>query len=384
MAEIRRYPFIRHLRSEASSHVLHSRGVRLLHSGRGLAFFFRPLSDSLAEVAMEDREITMVFHGRSADFQDLSAQVVLTYHVADPQKLAARVDFGIDLKTGLWLKSPLEKLTSLLTQLAQQHAWAYIGKASLKEILAEGHIRILEQVEHGMRSDSSLKVMGMETVSVRVSSVKPNADLEKAIAAPMREHIKQEADEAAFQRRALAVEKERAIQENELQNRIELAKRQEQLIQQQGQNARRQAQEDAESKRIATEAEGARARLNAQSKGEAMKIQAGAESESLRTKSEAEAVTLKMRSEAEAASLLMKAEAEAESVRQVDGARADLERAKLDAYRTMPPMVLMGLAAQELGKKLQRIDHLNLSPDFLQSTLTNLMEAGTQKMTTRS
>ncbi len=38
MAEIRRYPFIRHLRSEASSHVLHSRGVRLLHSGRGLGY----------------------------------------------------------------------------------------------------------------------------------------------------------------------------------------------------------------------------------------------------------------------------------------------------------------------------------------------------------
>ena len=34
------------------------------------------------------------------------------------------------------------------------------------------------------------------------------------------------ADEAIFQRRALAVEKERAIQENELQNRIELARRQ--------------------------------------------------------------------------------------------------------------------------------------------------------------
>jgi len=51
--------------------------------------------------------------------------------------------------------------------------------------------------------------------------------MEKAMEAPIRECIQQEADEAAFARRALAVEKERAIKENELKNQIELAKRDE-------------------------------------------------------------------------------------------------------------------------------------------------------------
>ena len=45
-------------------------------------------------------------------------------------------------------------------------------------------------------------------------------------------HTVRRADEAAFARRAMAVEKERAIQENELQNRIELAKKEEGLIEQ--------------------------------------------------------------------------------------------------------------------------------------------------------
>jgi hypothetical protein len=48
----------------------------------------------------------------------------------------------------------------------------------------------------------------------------------------------------------MAVEKERAIQENELQNRIELAKREELLIGQQGQNERREAQEIVEAQFI--------------------------------------------------------------------------------------------------------------------------------------
>jgi uncharacterized membrane protein YqiK len=192
--------------------------------------------------------------------------------------------------------------------------------------------------------------------------VKPNPDLEKAIEAPIREHIKQEADEAAFQRRALAVEKELAIQENELQNRIELSKREELLIQQQGANARRQAQEEVAAKHIQAESAAARQRLEA----------------------ETQAANLKLEAEAESTSILLRAEAEAESVKKVDGARADLERATLEVYKTMPPMVLMGLAAKELGRKLKRIDHLNLSPDLLGPVLTNFLEAGTARPEARS
>lgn len=358
MAEIRSFPFIRHLHSDASMHVLHTRRDRLIHSGRGLSFFFRPMSDSLVEIPMEDRELTVVLHGRSSDFQDLSAQLVLTYRTVDPQRLSARVDFGINRTTGAWTKQPLEKLATLLSQLAEQHAWAAVSTRTLKDLLASGQERIREQVAQGLESEVSLREMGLKIVSVRVSAVKPNPELEKALEAPMREHIKQEADEAAFQRRALAVEKERAIQENELQNRIELAKREEQLISQQGQNARRQAGEDAEAKRIEAEATAARNRLDAQTKAEALRIEA----------------------EAEGAATHLRAEAEAASVKQVEGARAELERATLEVYRTMPPMVLLGLAAKELGGKLERIEHLNLSPDLFGPMLADLLRAGTQRL----
>lgn len=358
MAEIRRYPFIRHLRCDASSHVIHTRRTKVLHGGRGLAFFFLPMSDSLAEIPMEDRELTLLFHGRSSDFQDLSAQVVLTYRTLDPQKLGSRIDFGLDLKTGQWLKQPLEKLASLMTQLAQQHAWVAIGRTPLKELLATGQEQIRQQIETGLAQASSLQEMGLQVVSVQVSAVKPNPDMEKAIEAPVRERIKQEADEATFNRRALAVEKERAIQENELQNRIELAKREEQLINQQGQNARRQAQEEAEAQRIAAEAQAGRQRLEAETEASSTKVQA----------------------EAEATSLRLHAEAEAESVKQVEGARADIERATLEATKSVPPAVLFALAAKELGGKLERIEHLNLSPDMFGPLLASLMQAGTTRL----
>ena len=83
-------------------------------------------------------------------------------------------------------------------------------------------------------------------VAVRVADVAPSAEVEKALRQPTREAIQQRADEATFQRRAMAVEKERAIAENELANRIELARREEELVSQASVNDRRTAESRAE------------------------------------------------------------------------------------------------------------------------------------------
>jgi hypothetical protein len=57
-----------------------------------------------------------------------------------------------------------------------------------------------------------------------------------------------------------------------------------------------------------------------------------------------------------------------------------VDQARLDAYRTMPPAVVAGLAMQELASKLQKIEHLNLGPDMLGPLLAGLMSAGTRKL----
>jgi regulator of protease activity HflC (stomatin/prohibitin superfamily) len=347
MAEITNLLVARHVRADASTHILHYRGGRLRRSGRGLAFWFLPMSASIAELPVDDRELSILFHGRSSDFQDVTAQGVVTYRIVQPATLAERIDFTIDLAKGAHRRQPLEKIALLLSELAHQHASGYIGTNPIRTILTEGYTRIRERVEAGLGTDPGLAEMGIAIVSVRISSVKPTPDLEKALEAPTREKIQQDSDEAAFTRRALAVEKERAIEENALVNQIELARREEQLITQRGQNARRQAGEQAEAERIASEAAAARTRIAAES---------------------------------EAHQTLVKGEATAKSVRLVEGAKVDVERARMEVMREVPTQVLMGLAARELAGKLQRIEHLNLSPDALGPALQSLVEAGTRRL----
>jgi hypothetical protein len=358
MAEIRNYVLVRHLRADASSHIVQWKRAKVRRSGRGLAFWFRPMSSSLAEIPVDDREICLLLHGRTSDFQDVAVQGVVTYRVVDPEAAAARVDFTVDLRTGGHLRQPLERIALSITELAQQHALAYVAITPVRQLLAEGCDRIRERIESALGGDEGIAALGLEIVSVRISSVKPAPDLEKALEAPAREGIQQTADEAAFQRRALAVEKERAIQENELQNQIELARREEQLIAQRGQNARRQVAEQAEAARITTEGQVVRKRLEAE---------AGAE----RSRIEAEAASSRVRK---------LGEGRADSLRVVEGARAETDSAKMAIYRDVAPGVLVALAARELAGKLEKIEHLNIAPELLGPALSSLVEAGTRRL----
>jgi len=336
MADIKAFPGYRHLRGDPSYHLLRYRRGSLVRSGRGIAFWFHPLNTSIAEVPMDDRELPFLYHTRSQDFQVVTVQGVISFRVVDPARLSERVDFSIDLKTGVLVEQPLEKLAGLLTELAQQFTWDYLSRAPLIEILERGFDEIRTRIQTGLRTDDSLDAMGLEVVAVRIAAVRPEAGVEKALQIPVRERIQQQADEATFQRRALAVEKERAIQENELQNQIELARREENLIAQRGQNERSRAQEEAQAERIAAEAKAQRTAIEAK--------------------------------------------AESERIELVERARVTAEQKRMDIYRDFPPERLLALAAQKLAGKLSRIEHLNLSPDLLGDLLARLAQAGAARL----
>ena len=86
MADIARYPLLRHLRSEPTEHVLRYTAGRLRAEGPGLAFWFRPIDTAVAEVPIDDRELPFLFRVRSADFQELTVQGVITL----PRRRAAQ------------------------------------------------------------------------------------------------------------------------------------------------------------------------------------------------------------------------------------------------------------------------------------------------------
>ncbi|GHD05197.1 SPFH domain-containing protein [Tianweitania populi] len=323
MATIRSFGFLSQLRSEASSHIVHFRKGTIKRSGRGLVFWFNPETASIAELPMDDREMMLFVRGRSQDFQTLAVQGTIGWHVAEPEKLAARVDFSIDLFTGQLKGEPIEKIEARLAGIANQAVLQRLAQAPVRALLDAGPETLRETLEVVLGTDPALISIGIAVVSVRLTNLAPSSELERALQTPTYEALQQKADEATFERRALAVEKERAIAQNELATKTELARREKLLIAEEAENARNRAAGVAEARQV-------------------------------------------------------EAQAEAERIRLVEGAKADAESQRIATYRDLPPAILLGLAAQELAGKLDTIEHLNVTPDLLASVLGEFRKAPVQ------
>jgi regulator of protease activity HflC (stomatin/prohibitin superfamily) len=328
MADIKRYPFVRHLRGNLTLHVRHLRRGRAVHDGTGLSFFFRPMSAVLSEVPVDDRELALLFHARTADFQDLTVQASVTFRVTDPVIASSRIDFSVDPDTGRWRGTPLEQVAGLLTETSQQQVLGLVADSPLASVLSGGVAEIRDRIMDGLTGDARLAETGIAVMGVRVIALRPEPEVEKALQTPAREQIQQEADRSTYERRAMAVERERAIGENEMQNQIELARREEQLLVQRGANARRQAADKAEADRIAASAQAAREQLLAQ--------------------------------------------ARADGARALGEAQAAGEAARTAAYRDLPQGMLLALAAKDLAGRLPQIGTLVLAPDTLASLVARL------------
>lgn len=328
MADIRRYPFVRHLRGAPTTHVLHQRRGRVRHEGTGQAFFFRPLTAVLSEVPVDDRELPLLFHARTADFQDVSVQAAVTFRISDPNRAAGRLDFSIDPDSGLWRAAPLEQLASLLTQLAQQQALDTLAQLPLARALVEGLSAVRAAMNAGLLADARLEETGVSVVGIRVAALSPEPEVQRALQATTREQVQGQADRAGFERRAAAVESERAIAENELASQLELARRTEALVAQRGVNEQRRAREEVAAQRTA--AEGAAERTTIQSQADAGRVRAAGQAE------------------------------------------ADAQRALLEAAASVDPAVLTALALRELAGGLPPIGQLTLTPDVLTGLLARL------------
>jgi hypothetical protein len=343
MAHIGRFFFWRHLRAEPNQHILHFKRGQLVRSGPGVAYWFNPLSAAIAMLPVEDCETTFLLKERSRDFQEVSVQCTLTYRITDPEKAARRVNFSIAQASGAWQEQPLERLASLWAQRAQPPARDYLKAATVEEAVREGAEPIRRAMHEALSRDVDVAAMGLAVVSLQVARVAPSADLEKALQAPTREGIQQRADEAGFARRANAVEKERAIKQNELMTEVDLAQRQAELLAQQGRNKLQTVQADAESERARVEAELARQELAAKAYAEQIEV---------RSRGEASATRLKQ------------------------AALVEAERERVAIFRDAPPGVLLGLSLQELAGKIQTIQHLNLTPDLLRETFAQFLRDG--------
>lgn len=341
MATISKIGFVSHLRAEPNQFILHYRKGKLVRQGAGIAYWFMPMSGSIAMLPVEDAEATTLLSERTSDLQEVNVQVTVRYRVARPELSAKRINFAVNPKSGVWTNRPLEKLAEVFRQRVQEPARNALAGLTLAQAVKTGAERLQIAVRASLYGDTEVAELGLAVVDVHVSHVSPSAEMEKALQTPAREYLQQKADEAIFARRADAVEKERTIKENELATEIELERRNEDLIERRGANQLREVTLDGEAQQLSTEAQIERSTIKTTANAKHTRISA---------------------------------EADADARRMIGQANADAEAARAEAWKDLPSKVLLGLAAIEFARKVENIEHLNISPNLLGDLLTDFLE----------
>lgn len=218
---------IRYLKASPTKHVLLYRGGKLVRDGRGLSFFYFAPNATVVEVPLESADVPFAFEEVTTDYQDATIQGQLTYRVTDPKKVSDLLDFSLDSRGRHSTDDP-QKLSDRLVAATQVLARSFTQQRRLAEVLSASE-ELRGHVIDGLRASEAIASLGVEVLSVAILSIKATPEMAKALQANAREKLLQEADQAVFERRNVAVELERKIKENELNTEVAVAEKRRQV-----------------------------------------------------------------------------------------------------------------------------------------------------------
>src|SRR6516165_4064707 len=85
---------IRYLKAPPTTYILFYKKGRLRRAGAGLSFLYFAPTSTVVAVPFGSADVPFVFNEVSADFQAVTVQGQLTYRIAEPERLAALLDFS--------------------------------------------------------------------------------------------------------------------------------------------------------------------------------------------------------------------------------------------------------------------------------------------------
>ncbi len=325
------------------TYAIHYKNGRIAREGRGLSFYYFAPNSSVVAIPMGSNDLPFIFNETTHDYQTVSIQGQITYKTGSPKQLAEVLDFTVDSR-GVYKKNDLEKLHQRIINEAQTATATFVHSLGLKDAMRAAkaiEVNILE----GLAASKAILLLGIEVLSINILAVKATPEMGRALETETREKLQQEADQAIFERRNFAVEQERKIRESELNTEIAVEEKNKQIAE----------------KKI----EGEMQKAESNRKLREMKVQADISVEEQRKLLIAQNAE-NQRKEAETRGYVLET-----TLRPYK----EMDWKLLVALSNNPdPKFNIALAFRELAENAGKIGNLNISPDLLDSILTDKPE----------
>ena len=244
--------FLRHYKGTPDTHIVQFENGKVNRHGRGLSFFYLPMTTVLMEVPIVSQDVPFVFTETTKDHQEVALQGVMTYRVTEPLLVTNFHDFTISSDASLPPGDGQEKLTMRLVNAVQGTARKVISQMSLEQALAEA-ANLSGIVTEAVTTHQALLDAGITVEALHFSSVRAMPEIQKALQTDYRERLQKKADDAIYARRAAAIENERELKQRELATEIETEQGRVELVSTQVRNKLARAEADAKAERMKLE-----------------------------------------------------------------------------------------------------------------------------------
>ncbi len=331
---------IKFIKFDSMTHVIHYKNGKIVKEGQGLSFLYTSYNSSIVAIPMGSNDLQFIFNESTGDFQKISIQGQITYKINDAKKLAELLDFTVDYE-GDYKEDDGEKLKQRLINEAQTATSSYIQSLQLKQAIVNAK-NIELKIKEGLKVSDAVLLLGVEVLAVNVVAVKPSPEMSKALETTTREALQQEADMAIYERRNFAVEQERMIKESQLSTEIAVEEKKKQIVAKKNESQVLKAENERKLREMKIEAD----------------ISIEEQNKSL--------INLKIENE--------KKQADSEKYR----LEATLQPYKEMDWKTLlainpqggSPKLNIALAFRELAENAQNINNLNITPDLLDSLIS--------------
>jgi regulator of protease activity HflC (stomatin/prohibitin superfamily) len=331
---------IEYLKTEPTQFVIHYQGGRKRRSGAGLAFFFYRPAAAISVVPLSSADVPFIFSEKSADFQPLTIQGQLTYRITDPERVAATLNYSVNVRPYRYLSEDPQKLAQRLVNLVQALVRAEVQALTLRDAIRSSQEVAAAVLAH-LGADSRQVALGVEVLDLAIQAIQPMPEMARALEAETRESTLRRADDAVYDRRNAALEQERRIQENELNTEIAVEEKKRQI---------RETKANADLAVEAREQQVRESKLAGQVRLETERKQlVAARAENERAEADIQAYGVEM------------------SLRPLQA--LDPRLMEMLALQNMDPRRMVTLALKEIAQNAGKIGNLNLSPDLLETLM---------------
>jgi hypothetical protein len=218
---------IRHIKFDAMTFVLHFKNGNIKREGRGLSFYYFRPNSSIVAIPMGSNDLPFIFNETTNDYQTVSIQGQISYKISNPKTLADILDFTV-YDSMNYKKNDIEKLNQRIINEAQTSTSSYIHGIKLKDSIRSAK-SIEENILAGLKASPAISMLGIEILGANILAITATPEMARALETETREKLQQEADQAIYERRNFAVEQERKIKESELNTEIAVEEKQKQI-----------------------------------------------------------------------------------------------------------------------------------------------------------